>query len=153
MVRSETFPGRYGQLVADLLGEDQGDHSGLAVLHQFGRSRTGAATPRLEDVTQMAVRITLASCQDDFAHVDTSEGTVDAARRGGRILRSRFGFKLIKAPLCEPTAVWVADFEVPEQRKPVRESAFIRSDRPLEKKLEHRLAGMRSLRARRQSPL
>src|SRR3979409_1815652 len=84
MVRSETFPGRYGQLVADLLGEDQGDHSGLAGLHQFGRSRTGAATPRLEDVTQMAVRITLASCQDDFAHVDTNEGTVDAARRGGR---------------------------------------------------------------------
>jgi hypothetical protein len=104
----------------------------------------------------MAVRITLASCQDDFAHVDTSEGTVDAARRGGRTSRSRFGFNLIKAPLCKPTAVWVADFEVPEQHfEPVRQAAFIRSDRPLEEKLEHRplLAGMRSLRARRQSPL
>jgi hypothetical protein len=104
----------------------------------------------------MAVRITLASCQDDFAHVDTSEGTVDAARRGGRTSRSRFGFNLIKAPLAEPTAVWVADFEVPDQHfEPVRQAAFIRSDRPLEEKLEHRLllAGMRSLRARRQSPL
>jgi hypothetical protein len=104
----------------------------------------------------MAVRITVASCQDDFAHVDTSEGTVAAARRGGRTLGSRFGFNLIYASLRKPTAVWVADFEVPGQHfEPVRQAPFIRSDRPLEDQLEHRLllAGTRSLRARRQSPL
>jgi hypothetical protein len=51
----------------------------------------------------MAVRITLANSHDDFAHVEPSEGTVDATHRSGRSWRSRFGF----------TAVWLAGVELP----------------------------------------